>query len=135
MMMDNAARPVHQQHSHIPVARLADAEQFRLAAGRMLARHKSEIGGKLPSVLESLRLADRSDDSGGDQCSDAGNGGELLADRMRFENCFDFLVDGGRVEFRVHVIRRARREKFPAPAVTVQRVKRRTVRAARCESG
>jgi hypothetical protein len=56
VMINDAARAVHQEHAQIPVPGLADAEQLRLAPGRVLARDEAEVGSELPPVLEPLRL-------------------------------------------------------------------------------
>lgn len=93
MMMNEAARSVHQQHSQITIAGFADSEQFGFAARRMLPGDKPEISGELPAVLESLRLRNRGDDRRRQQWSNAGNRGEPLADRMRVEDGFDALID------------------------------------------
>jgi hypothetical protein len=53
---------VHKQLPQIAVASLADAEKSGLAAGRVLARHKSQPGGELPALVEGRSVADRSDD-------------------------------------------------------------------------
>ena len=43
VMMDDATRAVHQEHPQIFVTGLADAEQLRLAPGRVLPGHKPQV--------------------------------------------------------------------------------------------
>ena len=95
MMMNDAACTMDEQRPQIPVACFTDAKQFGLPAGRMLARYESEVSGELSPILEPLRLADRGDDGSGDQSTDAGDGGKLLADRVGLEDGFDPFVEQG----------------------------------------
>jgi hypothetical protein len=95
MMIDDAARAVDEQHPQVPVACFADAEQLRLTAGRMLARHQPEVSGELPPVFEAPRLADRGDDGGGDKRTDTGDGNEPLADWVGIEDGFDPFIEQG----------------------------------------
>jgi hypothetical protein len=55
---------VHKQLPQVAVASLADAEESGLAAGRVLARHKSQSGGEFSALVEGRSVADRSDDRG-----------------------------------------------------------------------
>src|SRR5215831_14269165 len=44
-----------------------------LAPARVLLRHQPNLGGKIPSRSESLRISDAGDQSGGERGTNAGN--------------------------------------------------------------
>jgi hypothetical protein len=48
--------PVNQKCTQVRVAALADAKQIRLSAGGVLPGYESQPRGKLPAIVEKLRV-------------------------------------------------------------------------------
>jgi hypothetical protein len=54
----HGTRPVNQKGTQVRVAALADAKQIRLSAGGALPGYESQPCGKLPAIVEKLRVSD-----------------------------------------------------------------------------
>ena len=52
-------RAMHQQAAYIPVSPFADAQQVRLPARGVLARHQAQPGRKLPAVAKGADIPRR----------------------------------------------------------------------------
>ncbi len=65
---------MHEQSSQIGVPTFADAEQLLLAAGGVFARNQPYPGCELAALVEGSSVADRRDEGGGRNGSDARNG-------------------------------------------------------------
>src|SRR5215475_15919268 len=74
-----------------------DAEQALLPAGGMLARHQSQPGGKLPTVLARARVTDRCHEGCRREGTNAWNRHQALALGMRRHHGFEFLLVIGQV--------------------------------------
>src|SRR6266478_9277191 len=70
---------LHEQSSQIGVTTLADTEQLLLAAGGVFARNHPHPGGELSTLVEGPSVADRRDECGGGDWSDARDGHQSLA--------------------------------------------------------
>lgn len=71
--MQYRARAVDQERTEIDIAALADAEQTRLPATRVLPWDKTDPSGQLAPVLKRPRVSNACDECAGCQRSDAGN--------------------------------------------------------------
>jgi hypothetical protein len=75
---------ISQDFAEVCVAALTDAEQFRLASGRILTWHDSEPSSELSGLAEGAPVANRRHDSCCDNLANAGNltdaGASCIAD-------------------------------------------------------
>ena len=65
--------PVDEDLAEVDVAALADAEQLRLAAGRILSWHETEPSSKVTALSKGRAVADGGNDSRGHDRPDARN--------------------------------------------------------------
>ena len=75
-------RTMHQQTTHIPIAALADPQQVDLAAGRMLARHQSQISRQLPTIAERRPVTHYRTEHRGRQPTYTGYRNQTLTERI-----------------------------------------------------
>src|SRR5260370_8104388 len=73
-LLQNRTCALYEQSSQIRVTTFADAEQLLLAAGGVLARNDPHPSCELPSLMEGRSVADRRDECGGRDWSDARDG-------------------------------------------------------------
>ena len=74
LIRNTAARcPVDEDLAEVDVAALADAEQLRLAAGRILSWHDTEPSSKVTALSKGRAVADGGNDSRGHDRPDARN--------------------------------------------------------------
>jgi hypothetical protein len=70
-LLQDCTRPLHEKSTQVRVPAFADPEQLLLATSGIFARGDSEPGGELSPFFEGRSVADRGDDRGRRNRSDA----------------------------------------------------------------
>ena len=72
---------MRQQHSEVGVALFADAAQASGGAGRTFPGGEAQVAGEMPTGAKGMNVSDESDESGGGQDTDTGDGEQSLDGR------------------------------------------------------